>query len=278
MNIKLINNSTPVLYKVEKYIIKLLNKKPYKCYAKISNSELDNIYNKINNKFNTKINNNIILSIRSSFVKNHMIINNNKNISNNSKRIILDYNNKINILQISTKYDISPLNILRFIFKNKYSKKLTYIIKNNNILNNYDKIQLNIAIKNDEYSLIDNSQILNDANDYELFIQNFLTKNNIKFKTQNELVKEQIKLYGTPINTPDFLILSNLYIDNFKINWIDAKNYYGSNIYFIKSKIENQIEKYIKEYGTGSIVFKLGFSDNLHFSNTILLDNNTFLI
>jgi len=277
MSIKLINNSIPILYKSEKYVIKLLNKKPYKIYGKIDDNELNNIYNKINKKFNVKITKEIILSIRSAYVKNHMINNNTNNIINNSNKIINDYNDNINILKISNKYDISPLNLLRFIFKNKYSNKLTYLIKHTELLNNYDKSQLQLAIDNDEYALIDNSKILKDATNYELLIQDFLTKNNIKFKTQNQLVEEQIKLYGSPINTPDFLILSNLFIDDFKINWIDAKNYYGSNIYFIKKSITKQIKKYNSEYGTGCIVFNLGFSEKLHFNNTLLLDNNSFL-
>jgi len=44
-----------------------------------------------------------------------------------------------------------------------------------------------------------------------------LDKNNIKYKTQEELVAEQIKNHGVPINTPDFLIKSDLYINGRKI-------------------------------------------------------------
>jgi len=274
MEIKLENNSKPIKNEIEKYIINLLNKKPYECYAEISDTELEMILTKTINKFvNTNINKKIILSIRSSYIKNHMIIKFG-NIDKNNKNILFDYNNKINVLQISSKYDVSPLNIIRFVFKNKYSNKLTYLINNKNLIDKYDITQLNIAIDNDVYALIDNSKILTESINFELDIQNKLDKLNIKYKTQNQLSDEQTKLYGMPINTPDFYILSNLYIKNYKINWIDAKNYYGANIPFVFNSIKKQIKKYNKEYGSGCIIFSLGFNNNLHFNNVILLDNN----
>jgi hypothetical protein len=273
MIINLVNKSIPISDEIEKYIIKIINKKPYYSYSKINNDELDNIYNTILQKYNIdNLNKNIILSIRASYVKNHMI-NNHKNINYNKKKIIMDYNNNINILEISTRYDISPLNLLRYIFSSKYSKKLTYLIKHKNILNKFDLIQLDLAIDNDIYALVDNSVVLTESINYELDIQKFLDKHDIKYKTQDQLVEEQIKLYGRPISTPDFLIKSNLFIDNKKINWIDAKNYYGANISFIKKSINKQILKYNKNYGYGCIIFKLGFNDSLKFNNTLLLDN-----
>jgi hypothetical protein len=271
MKTYLLNNSVPLSNEIEQYIIKLLDKKPYQCYTRIENNEVDYIHDKILQKFNININKNIILSIRASYVKNHMI-NNHKNINYNKKKIIMDYNN-INILEISTKYDVSPLNLIRFIFKQKYSKKLTYLIKHTNILTKYDLSQLNLAIDNDIYALIDNNVVLTESINYELDIQNFLDKHNIKYNTQDQLVEEQTKLYGRPISTPDFLIKSNLFIDNKKINWVDAKNYYGANISFIKKSINKQILKYNKNYGYGCIIFKLGFNDSLKFNNTLLLDN-----
>ena len=62
-----------------------------------------------------------------------------------------------------------------------------------------------------------------------------------------------------------------MYINDIKINWIDAKNFYGSNIRFTKQKTIKQISKYINEYGTGTIIYKLGFSDKLEFEKTVLM-------
>ncbi len=65
-----------------------------------------------------------------------------------------------------------------------------------------------------------------------------------------------------------------MYIDNIKINWIDAKNYYGADISFIKKSINKQVLKYNQKYGFGCIIFKLGFNDKLNVNNTLLLDNS----
>ena len=280
--VKFNNNSEPISNDIEKYIINIINKSPPLSYDYITDDELLFLINKVNKKFNsfliTDYNKKIILSIRSSFMKNYMIINY-KNIFKKSKNIINDYNNNINVIDICAKYDISPLNILRYIFDIKYNVKLTKIIKNNNNNNidKYDLKQLELAIKHDAFALIDQTQIHKNSRDFEKQIQKFLTNNNIKFKTQDQLAIEQIKLYGKAINTPDFLIQSDLYIDNFKINWIDAKNFYGADIKFVKNSIDKQIQKYINNYGSGAIVFSQGFNDKMYFDNIILLDINFIL-
>lgn len=276
MILNLNNNSKPIPNYIEKYIISKINILPPQSYSVLSENEIEYILKKTIDKFpeySLIINKDLILSIRSSFMKNYMIINH-KNIINNSTNIINDYNNNINIIDLTKKYDISPLNLIRFIFNKLYSKKLTFLIKNNNILNTYDLKQLNLAICNDTFALINHSSILKQSIKYEKYIEKFLIDNNIIFKTQEQLSEEQSKIYGKPINTPDFLIITDLYVDKIKINWIDAKNFYGANIQFIKRSITKQIYKYIKNYGSGCIIFNLSFNEKLSFENVILLDNN----
>jgi hypothetical protein len=267
--------------KIEKYIIGEINTKSPECYSRLSDEEKINLQDKIiNNKVLNKdkiINMEIINSIRSALIKNKIIRNHHfliKNIINITK----DYNSHMNILELTKKYDISPLNLLRTIFKNKYNDDIITLYKKQKLLNNYDKEQLNIAIVNDNYALINQDKIQKDAILFENNIQSLLEKNKIKFKTQEELIYEQIKLYGYPKSTPDFLLDKNeeLYFNNIKINWIDAKNFYGSNIDFIKNKIKKQIKKYINNYGSGCIIFSLGYNEKLIFKNCIIIDFNSF--
>ncbi len=269
-----------ILDKIEKYIISEINTQPPFCYSRLSDEEKiilqeKIIKNKILNKDNL-INIEIINSIRSSFIKNKMIKNHhflNKNIVN----ITNDYTSHMNILELSKKYDISPLNLLRTLLKNKYKKDIITLYENLKLLDDFDHEQLIIAVKNDNFALINQDNIQNDAIIFENKIQSLLEKNKIKFKNQKDLVDEQIKLYGYPKNTPDFLIDKNedLFFNNIKINWIDAKNFYGSNIDFIKKKIKKQIKKYTDAYGSGCIIFCLGFNEKLKFENCIIMDYNT---
>ena len=140
-------------------------------------------------------------------MKNHMVYNH-KNLVKNSKKIIQKYNDGEDVLDLSGQFDVSPLNILREVFSAKYHMKLTKLINKKDILNTYDLEQLNLAIKNDDYALIDNTAISKESEDFEKDIEQFLKNNNVKYQTQEELTQEQTKIHGYAVNTPDFLIKS----------------------------------------------------------------------
>ncbi len=274
MSIRLNVRVTPLANEIERYIIKKLNKNPPKSYAPITLKELNSVKNATIGRYpnnSSQITDNIIRSIRAGYMKN-LMMNRHHYLINNSDKIIKAYNDGKDVLTLSGQFDISPLNILREVFANKYKTKLTKIILNPNILSEYDTEQLQTAIENDDYALIDNSSVMEESANFEKQIEEFLKSHNIKYLTQEDLVKEQIKTHGHPINTPDFLIKSDLYINNYKINWIDGKNFYGSTVPFIKDKIKKQTKKYLGTWGSGSIIFSLGSNENLKFTNILFLD------
>ncbi len=271
-------NSEGLPNKIEKYVISKMNLKAPMCYGNMKEGELNKIYQNTQETFpnyKDEINKNIILSMRSSWVKNHMITKH-KNLYINSKNILKDYKNNKDVLEISENYDVSPLNILRFVFDKIYHKKLTKIILNQEQLEEHDREQLNEAINNDAYALINHSKILNESLEFEDMIKKILDSMKITYKTQEELVNEQTKIYGRPINTPDFQIKSDLFINDLKINWIDAKNFYGSNIPFVKNKIESQTKKYLDTWGSGCIIFGLNFNEDLKFPEIVITDYESF--
>jgi len=273
-------NIHPLNSIIEKEVINKLDLEAPKSYAPINKDLLDKIYNEIKNKYPELTNNfskEIILSIRATLMRSHMI-NNHKSIQNKESYIVNDYENNMDIIDIVKKYDGSPLNLLRLIFKKKYNLKLSNIIKNHSALNTKDEQQLQIAIKNDAYALVNQDKILKESMEFEDMIGIYLKKNKIRFKTQDELSKEQIENNNHPTNTPDFLILDDLYINGIKINWIDAKNFYGSNSKFIKNKIKKQTEKYLNEWGSGSIIFRLGFNSKLNFPEILLIDYDSLIL
>lgn len=199
-----------------------------------------------------------------------------KKVISSKSNIINDYNNGIDILKLSTKYDGSPLNLMRLIFMDKYKKKLTQLIIKNKILNSIDKKQLDIAIANDLYALINQDEVLKKSNNFELKIQNKLDLLGIRYKTQEQLTKEQIKKSNIATNTPDFLILDDLFINGKKIKWIDAKNFYGLNTQYIKKRIKQQTKKYLDAWGSGSIIFNLGFCSKLKLNDILFIDYYSF--
>jgi hypothetical protein len=267
IKIKIINQISD---SIEKYIIKKINKKAPYAFGPLLKSEINFIRSKVKSKYNLDIKSQIIWSIKSAYMKNYIIMTYYK-LNKYKSELIDKYNRKNDILKLSKEYKLSPMTILRFILENKYNTKIKFLISDISKLDTFDKKQFDSAIKSDIYNQIEQSEQLIEAEEFEKKIEKILKNHNIKFKTQQELSIDQLKIYGKIINTPDFLIKSELIINNHKINWIDAKNFYGSNIDFVKKKIKKQIKKYLDTYGSGCIIFKYGFNSELKFDKTLIL-------
>ena len=268
INIKLLNIISD---NVEKYIITKIS---FNNFGIIKENELINIQQKVLTKFNQLIDQNIIASIRSAYMKEFIIKHHHR--LNKYSSYILDNYKSTDILELSSKLSLSPMTIIRFVFDKIYKQKLKQLI-NNNLLNSYDRSQYDIATQNDIFANLDQINLSIESFKFEKLIEAYLINNNIRYQTQEDLSQEQIKKYGHAINTPDFLIVSEFIINNHKINWIDAKNFYGSNNKFVIDKITKQIRKYIKEYGTGCIIFNHGFNSKLKFEHVIILDYQSLI-
>jgi hypothetical protein len=274
MIIKITNNGLNDT--IEKYIITKTKCKPPNSYQKLKNKTVSKIVNSIHNKFGIKINERIIISINSSYMKDYIVKHYN-NLYKYESQILENYPTT-DILDLSKTFDLSPVTIFKMVFERKYNMKLSNIIKNKNlVLDKYDKEQFDKAINYDIYFQLDQTKSQDDAAKFEKQIEEFLIKNKIEYLTQEQLAKEQLSSTGKVTNTPDFLIKSELVINNRKINWIDAKNFYGANIDFIRNKIKKQIKKYIDEYGSGCIIFSLGYNSKLNIMNTLCVDYQQLL-
>jgi hypothetical protein len=267
MNIKFdIKNIIPNY--IEKYIIKKINKKAPDAYGPITESELKFVQNKIINHYKITIDKHIIASIKSAYMKNY-IINTHYKLKKSVDVIMSQYPN-YQILKLSKQLDLSPLTIIRFIFNKIYNKQLKELLSSN-LLSEIDLNQYQIANKSDIYLSIDQHEQIESSINFEKSIENILINYKIKYRTQEDLTKEQMSKDGYVSNTPDFLIDSNLEINSHIVKWIDAKNFYGSNIDFVKNKIKKQIKKYINTYGPGCIIFNYGFNSKLKFNNVLIL-------
>jgi len=273
---------------IEKYIISFIKTQRHKknFFLKIDDKTCSKLNSNIKKEFKYNITNScqIINSIKSAYVKKN-IIKYSFNLKKNEKKIFSFYNeneklfnkkkNYKNLFKyISEKYILSPLNVMRFIIKKKYSLKITKVTDKQ--ISKFDKKMIDYSLDNDDYALIDNKREMEISLEFEKRVEDILKKHNVKYKTQEQLVKEQIKKFGKPINTPDFLIISDFYINNKKVNWIDAKKFYGSCVNFVTDKIKNQTKKYLDEYGSGCIVFEYGLNELLNYDNIILFDYESF--
>ncbi len=135
----------------------------------------------------------LILYLREQILKNKIFIKKNKIAIEKIKELYFESN--YNIKKICELYDYSPITISNILFS---SNKI-------NGLKGRDLENYNYAYNNDIMTICNSNEIKN-AEDFEKEVEFFLEKKNFIFKTQRELVDEQIKKYGKPISTPDFLL------------------------------------------------------------------------
>jgi Mor family transcriptional regulator len=273
--------TSPIPYEIENGVINSIVTTAPEIYGKLPATVADEIAKKYN------ITPALVFSIRSAYVKNRMVKRHFK-LEQKANKIFHDYKKGLSVLEISKKYDGSPLNIMRMVFRKKYPfytfKEIAgqagllapteYVKSTSNTINTLsmkDTEQLKLAIDNDIFAIINNDQQLKKSMEFEENIEEFLKDNHIKYKTQEELVEIQTAKYGKPISTPDFLIETDLVINGKSVKWIDAKNFYGSSVPFVQQNIERQVEKYLKNYGSGALVFSLGYSSELDVGKDILL-------
>jgi hypothetical protein len=231
-------------------------------FNRITDLELENLRKKID------IDGKIILSYRSQLLK-EINMNNHYKVKNKLKMLLKDYQS-IDILDLSKKYKLSPVSLMRLILKKKYPniKSIKKSILN---FNSFDKEQLELAEKNDNIAPLDQDNIQIRSEEYEDKIGKYLDKKNIKYKNQDALVQEQIKEKGHPYATPDFLLEEPIEINGTIVNWLEIKNFYGTNIKFMNKKIQKQINKYFNKWGPGCLVFRYGIYENVQFDNCTII-------
>lgn len=64
---------------------------------------------------------------------------------------------------------------------------------------------------------------MEQSEEFEALIEQFLKKNGIPFRRQEQLKAEQEELFQQAHSTPDFLLLAGVVINNKKVGWIEAK-------------------------------------------------------
>jgi hypothetical protein len=185
------------------------------------------------------------------------------------------YENGESIMQLSRRFDYPPVAIFRAILTARGWSKVKIrdsLRAPDKRLNERDAEEFRTAEEKDRVTNVDQGETAVRADLFEVVVQNYLDKMGIKYRRQEDLLAEQQKEHGRPLNTPDFLIMDELKINGENIAWIDAKNFYGANVSFAKKKTKKQMNRYIDEWGTGAIVYRHGFCDGLHIPAVMMLD------
>jgi hypothetical protein len=220
--------------------------------------------NKLSIKYN--VDSNILKSLRSQLLK-EKVIKRHFLVKKYKLDILNDYQSN-DILWLSNKYDISPMTIIRMIIEEKYNDKFKKALKKINL---DDRKQLELAEINDITSQMDQTELQKESIEFEIKIAKVLKKKEVRFKTQEDLIKEQEEMYGKAIITPDFLLDEEIIINDKKVKWIEVKNFYGSNVKHFRNSVKKQINRYYNKWGRGCIVYRYAYSSELNYDDNIII-------
>ena len=186
------------------------------------------------------------------------------------------YESGESVLSLSTRFDAPPVNVFRAILTGRgWSKnKIKETLKTPSRLNDRDREQFQLAESADRVSSVNQSETQNAAEIFEDILCDYFSSLNVRFRRQEELLDEQKKSEGRAIITPDLLLLDDVRINGVPCAWIDAKHFFGADLRFPRKKTQKQVDRYVKEYGQGAIVYRHGFCDTLKLKGAILLDSS----
>lgn len=213
------------------------------------------------------------LSLRSALLQQKTVYSHGR-LKSKAKELAKHYRNGTSIVELSKKYDFPPMNVFRVVLEaNGWSKnKIKDSFRDPASMKQREQEEFEAAEATDRVSNVDQSETQLRADLFEDILADWFEEQGVTLRRQPEMVKEQQKEHGRPIRTPDLLFLDDVTINGEPVAWIDAKHFYGADVEFQRKKMKKQMQRYIDEWGSGAIVFRHGFSDNLYLPGVLMLD------
>jgi len=213
------------------------------------------------------------LSLRSALLQQKTVYSHHK-LRSKGKELARQYRGGASIVDLSKKYDFPPVNVFRVVLESMgWSKKrIKESLRQPSSMKQREREEFEAAEAVDRVSSVDQSETQVKADLFEDILADWFEQQGIRLRRQPEMVKEQSELLGRPVRTPDLLFLDHVYINDQPVAWIDAKHFYGSDVDFQRKKMKKQMNRYIEEWGSGAIMFRHGFSENLYLPGVLMLD------
>ena len=213
------------------------------------------------------------LSLRSALLQQKTVYGH-STMRNRGRQIHQDYKQGMSVVELSKKYDFPPMNIFRQILSEKgWSKsKIKEAVRAPSRFSERERKEFEAAEEADRVANVDQSETHLRADVFENILADWFEDQGVRLRRQPELVREQSIEIGGPKLTPDILFLDHVEINGQPVAWIDAKHFYGADVGFQRKKMLKQMMRYINDWGSGAIVFRHGFSENLYMAGVTMLD------
>ena len=214
------------------------------------------------------------LSLRSALNQEKAVFSHGR-LQRRAREMLRRYEGGESVLSLSKRYDFPPVNLFRAILsaRNWSKNRIKETLRDpDRKLKGRDLTEFRNAEAEDRVSHVNQSEAHHAADLFEKVLCDHFTANDVRFRTQTDLLKEQVASEGRPIRTPDLLMLDHVEINGVPVAWIDAKHFYGASLSFQRKKNQKQVNRYVEEWGHGAIIFRHGFCDGLKLKGAILLD------
>ena len=215
------------------------------------------------------------LSLRSALLQQKTVYGHGR-LRSQGKNMLRLYKEGVSVVDLSTRFDFPPMNIFRIILTEmRWSKsKIKESLRQPSRLSERERAEFEAAEAADRVSNVDQGESQERADLFEDILADWFEEQGVRLRRQPEMVKEQKQDLGRPVRTPDILFLDHVEINGKPVAWIDAKHFYGADVDFQRKKMAKQMARYIEEWGSGAVVYRHGFSENLFMPGCTLLDAN----
>ena len=260
--------TNPVPLKDEEALAKFVVKKGE--FGWLEDSRVDEIGQFVNDK---NMNLDQALSLRSALLQQKTVYSHGR-LKSKAKSLFRLYNEGVSVVDLSKRFDFPPMNIFRIILAEKrWSKsRIKECLREPTKMKKREQEEFEKAEAADRVSNVDQSETHSRADLFEEVLADWFESRGVNLRRQNEMVSEQRLEHGRPINTPDILFLDHVEINGQPVAWIDAKHFYGADVSFQRKKMTKQMSRYIEEWGSGAVVYRHGFSENLFIPGCVMLD------
>ena len=260
--------TNPVPLKDEEALAKFVVKKGE--FGWLEDSRVDEIGQFVNGK---NMNLDQALSLRSALLQQKTVYSHGR-LKSKAKSLFRLYNEGVSVVDLSKRFDFPPMNIFRIILAEKrWSKsRIKECLREPSKMKKREQEEFEKAEAADRVSNVDQSETHSRADLFEEVLADWFESRGVSLRRQNEMVSEQRLEHGRPINTPDILFLDHVEINGQPVAWIDAKHFYGADVSFQRKKMTKQMSRYIEEWGSGAVVYRHGFSENLFIPGCLMLD------
>ena len=207
------------------------------------------------------------LSLRSALLQQKTVYSHHR-LKSKGRELARRYREGTTILALSKEYDFAPMNLFRVVLEALgWSKtKIKDSLRNPSSMKERERSEFEAAEAADRVSSVDQSETQVKADLFEDILADWFEQQGVRLRRQPEMVKEQSELLGRPVRTPDLLFLDHVFINGQPVAWI-------ADVDFQRKKMKKQMNRYIDEWGSGAIMFRHGFCENLYMPGVLMLDS-----